>query len=218
MPKIKISLMALAVVLAFGAMAAGSASAEWFVGGTKLASGVKVALTNTAKVDSDAKLSIPAAGIKILCAGTTLDGEDGEIIGGTNEAKAKTLIFTGCAVTEPTTGCSLEKTEITTKPLSATLTKGNGEADIVTLKPQTKTIFAEVPLSSINTCAFNEVEPVVGSMKMEVPTGQLELLSQALEGLGSIENNSLEVARDKAFIAGGKALLALQSDSKWSFH
>lgn len=217
MSRVKVSLMALVAVLAFSAMVAGSASAEWFVAGTKLPAGSKAALTNTAKVDSDAKLNIPAAGIKILCSGSTLDGEAAEIIGA-NEGKAKSLIFTGCAVTEPATGCTLEESTIKTLAVTATVTKGTGEADIATFTPQTKNTFAEIPFSGTNTCAFNEKEPAKGAVKVNAPTGQLELLSQIIEGLGSIENNSLEVAKDKSFIEGGKALLTLASDSKWSFH
>jgi hypothetical protein len=218
MSRVKISLMAVVAVLAFSAMAAGSASAEWFVNGVLLAKGTSAKLTNTAKVDSDAKLSIPVAGIKILCSGTTLDSEGAEIVGGTSEGKVKSLIFTGCGVTEPKTGCTLEKSEIKTAALNALATKGAGEADTLVFEAQTKGELARFSFSSANTCAFNEEESIKGSVRLIAPTGQLELLSQAIEGLGSIENNSLQVAGDKAFIEGGKALLALESDSKWSFH
>jgi hypothetical protein len=72
--------------------------------------------------------------------------------------------------------------------------------------------------SETNTCAFNGEEPVTGSLVAGAPTGQLSLLAQALTGLGSTEgNNSLQIASQKAYLDGGKALLTLASDSKWSF-
>jgi hypothetical protein len=207
-------MMALFAVVAFSAMATASASAGWFVEGKELAQGAKEALTNTAKVDSLATLNIPAVGIKIKCEG--LDGEDALIIG-TEKGLAKSLIFTGCAVTEPATGCALEKAEVPTVAVNALVTLGTKESDLVTFAPETKSEFAKLHFASANTCAFNEEESVKGLVKVIAPTGQLELLSQAIEGLGSVENNELEVANDKAFIENGKALLTLASDSKWSF-
>ena len=56
-----------------------------------------------------------------------------------------------------------------------------------------------------------------GSVRVNAPTGQTEEELQAIEGQGSFENNSLEVAGDKSYIEGGKALLKLASGSKWSF-
>jgi hypothetical protein len=59
-----------------------------------------------------------------------------------------------------------------------------------------------------------------GRVKLKLPTGQTEELTQAIEGLGSSEgNNSLELEGSKAFLEGGKALLRLEAVlSKFSFH
>ena len=94
-------------------------------------------------------------------------------------------------------------------------TKASG--DRVTLAPQTKTTIAELPFKEENTCAFAGTEPLKGEVTLDAPTGQTDEASQAVEGLGSLENNSLEVAKDKAYVEAGKTVLKLASGSKWSF-
>jgi hypothetical protein len=216
MSRIKVTIVALFAVVALSAVAAGSASADWYVSGTKLAAGATVGLSTTAKVDTDAVLRIPAVSIKILCKGTILRGASPEIVG-TNEGRASSLTFEGCEVTEPNTKCTLSSSTIPTEPIRATVTKATTPADLVTFTPKTKTTFAKIPFSSTNTCAFNEPEPVIGAVTVGAPTGQTEEVEQAIEGLGSTENNSLGVGGQKAYIEGGRALLKLLSGSKWSF-
>jgi hypothetical protein len=217
MSRIKVTIVALFAVVALSAVAAGSASAEWFVSGTKLVG--TAALATTAKVDTDATLKIiaPGGNVRVLCKGTILSGTKPEIIGGTSEGKAQHLIFEGCETVEPATHCVLSKTTIETEPVKATVAKGTAPVDKITFTPQTKTTFAKVPFSEANTCVFNEPEPVNGAVTVKAPTGQTEEAAQAIEGIGSTENNSLEVAQDKAYIEGGRVLLKLASGSKWSF-
>jgi hypothetical protein len=218
MSKIKVTAMtAVALVAVFALSVVASASAAgWKVNGAALTG--SAALATTAQVDAAATLTIvPGTGakVKIVCSGSLLRGEKPEI-DSTNTGMASKLTFEGCATTEPTK-CALSSSTINTNPISATVTTATAPADHVTFTPLTKKTFAEVPFSATNTCAFNEPEPVNGAVTVNAPTGQTENGSQAIEGLGSIENNSLEVAGDKSFIEGGKALLKLASGSKWSF-
>ena len=210
--------MALFAIVALSAMIASSASAAgWHVNGTELAQGSKLALTTAATVDEDATLSLFPKGVKvkIKCEGTTLDGESPEIIG-TNQGMAKALTFTGCKTTEPTK-CNLETETVATNPIKVFVTKGSGEADVATFAPLSEETFTNIPFSAKNSCSLNEPEPISGSVRVKAPTGQTEEELQAIEGLGSVENNSLEIGGGKAYIEGGKALLKLTSGSKWSF-
>jgi len=219
MSRIKIVVMALFAVVALSAMIASSASAAgWHVNGTELGKNSKQALTTAAAVDTAATLSIVTKSetIQIKCSGTTLNGTSPEIIG-TNEGMAQALTFTGCATTKPATKCTLSKTTVATNPIKVFVTKGSGEADVATFDPLSEEPFADIPFSDTNTCAFDEPEPVSGPVRVNAPTGQTEEEVQVIEGLGSVENNSLEVAKDKAYIEGGNAGLKLASGSKWSF-
>jgi hypothetical protein len=222
MSRVKVIMVALAAVFAFSAVAAGTASAEWFVNGTKLVG--SAALATTAKVDTDAVLRIAAPGgsVKILCSGTTLSGESPEIQGGTAEGMAKSLKFQGCSTIEPATKCELanQPTTIETTPLRVLISKVGGRSPLVsvTFHPLTKSVLTEIPFKETgNSCAFDEKEPVSGSLLVSAPTGETEEVEQAIEGLGTTENNSLQVAGDKAYIEGGRVLLKLASGSKWSF-
>jgi len=212
--------MALFAIVALSAMIASSASAAgWHVNGTELGKTSKEALTTAAAVDTAATLSIGsgATAVEIKCTGATLNGTSPEIIG-TNEGMAEALTFTGCATTKPATKCTLSRPTVETKPIKVFVTKGAGEADVATFAPLTEEVFANIPFStSGNSCAFTEPEPISGSVRVKAPTGQTEEELQAIEGQGSFENNSLEVAGKKAYIEGGKALLKLASGSKWSF-
>jgi hypothetical protein len=191
--------------------------AVWHVGGAALTTAA--ALATTAKVDSAPKLSIVTTGgtVQIQCKGTVLKGAKPEIMV-VDEGLAESLTFEGCETISPTK-CALagQPTSIKTNPLRAfakTLTKS---IDRIAFLPATKKTFAEIPFSETNTCALNETEPINGSVTVGAPTGQEERVEQAIEGLGSVENNSLETAGNKAFLEGGSILLKLASGSKWSF-
>ena len=175
------------------------------------------AVIPTAKIDATTILHIPAVKVKVECKGPLLTAEDPEI-SEVASARAKSVVFEGCATVEPATKCELEKTTIATEPVEAILTTGTSPADSALVKPETKTTFAKLDFKSSNTCVFNEAEPVVGVVTARAPTGQNEEVLQAFEGMGSVENNSLQVAGDKAFIEGGKALLALEGSPKWGFY
>ena len=198
---------------------ASSASAEWFINGTRLAKGSTAVLASTAAVDASVTFTIASKSedIKISCKGPLLRSTGLEIIG-TNEGVAKSVTFEGCGITKPATKCALARSQITTNPLRLQATKGPGGTDRGTFTSLiTEEALTDVPFSSSNTCAFSEQEPIAGSVTIGAETGQTEQVLQTIEGLGSTENNSLEVAKDKIYAESGKTLLALASGSKWSF-
>jgi hypothetical protein len=218
MRTIKTIATALVAAGALNALITASASAGWFVGGTELKT--SAAIATTAVVDEKIKFLAPAViDLTIECAGSTLDSENGKIEG-TDKSFASKLTFLACSTVKPATGCAIESQPvgISTNPILALAALKSGEEDKVTFTPETGKVFAEIAFSSADTCAFNGLEGVKGAFTLGVPTGQLELESQALVGLGSLENNSLEVANSKAYVVGGKSLLRLASGSKWSFH
>jgi hypothetical protein len=218
MSKVKVTITVLFAVFALSAVAAASASAAWFVGGTELKA--PTGLSTTAAVDATTKLLVPAVeDLTIECSGTTLDGTTARIEPPDKGFAAK-LTFLACKTIKPVSTCQIESepTSISTNPILALVARGAGEEDRVAFTPETGKVFAQIQFLESNTCAFNGLEGVKGSVTVGAPTGTLELLSQAIVGLGSVENNSLEVANSKAFLIGGKALLTLASDSKWSFH
>lgn len=215
MSRVKITMLTLFATLAFSVVAVASASAGWFVGGAELKT--SAALSTTAIVHQAQTLLVPALKLSIVCSGKSLDGVSPEIIAGST-GKAASLKFLECNTTAPATGCALEKANesITTNLILARAILGPGEA--VKILFAADSTFTIIKFNEANTCAFGGEEPVKGELVINVPTGQLELLSQAIEGLGSIENNSLEIgAGNKAFLDGGLVLLRLASDSKWSF-
>jgi hypothetical protein len=214
--KVKVMMLVVAAVAAFSALGAASASAEWLVGGTVLTG--SAALTNQALVDATSTLLVPALGLSIVCGGHFLDGTDPLIIA-PDKGFASALTFLGCNTTAPASGCALEEKEqpIATNPILARAFLGTGEEDRVLFSPETKGIFANIKFSEKNTCAFNGIEPVKGSLIAGAPTGRLNLATQPLVGLGSVENHSLEIGTQPAFLDGGRALLALVSGSTWSF-
>jgi hypothetical protein len=214
------AIAALLMVAALSAVIAGSATASWFINGVELGKGSKATLASTAKVDTTPVLRLPTIGVKIACKGTGLRGTKQEIIGA-NIGKVEGLTLEGCETTEPTTGCQLagQPVSIKTNPLEETLALGSTKTatDKILIKAQTKKTIEVLRFNEANTCALNGEEPVNGSLTENLPTGQDEEELQAIEGLGSTENNSLEVAGIKSYLEGGKTLLKLASGAYWSF-
>lgn len=220
MSRMKVVLMALLATFALSAVAASSASADWFVEGALLLGLAKLA--STAKVDQNASLLVVTGTthVTVVCSGSVLSGVGAEIFG-RDKGSATSLTFEGCSTTAPVTKCILtnQPTSIKTEPIEATATLGPASPEVrVTFKPKTKNLFASIPFDSSNTCALSAPEPVKGSVTIGAPIGRTESADQPIQGLGSVENNSLEVgAGNKAFISGGKALVRLETGEKWSF-
>jgi len=213
--KVKIVLMALVAMIAFGTVAASSASAAgWFVNGTKLVGGQTIAIANTAQVDESTVLSQPSLGIRLTCSGKELKGE-GAFIQGTASAVAPNgLTFTGCSELAPST-CTIQ-TSIATEAVVASVETGAGTLTKIRFLPKTGHIFATIEFTG--TCAESGNQPVNGQVVLGSATGQTELVSQPLEGLGTFENNSLELFKAKAYLVGGRALILLSKGQHWSFH
>jgi hypothetical protein len=214
--KVAITLIAL---VALCSIDAASASASWFVGGTELKT--SAAIATTAVVDEHTILLVPAVeDLSIECSGGTWHLDAG-VIGSFTRFFIKVfhIDFLACNTIKPTTGCGLvlPNQTIDTLPIAGSLSLKGVTQDSVTLSPLTGKILAELEFKETNTCAFNGLEGVKGSVTVNAPTGQAEEVAQAIVGIGSVENNSLEVASSKAYLIGGKTLLTLASGSHWSF-
>jgi|ERR1700722_76970 len=215
--RVKVVLMALAAtVIVPSALGTASASANWFIGGTELVT--SASLSTVAVVDEATTLLVPALSLSVVCGG---DIDELKIV---IEPPHLELIesrrFLLCNTTKPATGCALaEKNQsITFGASQGRVFLAKTPEDRVLLSADTKNTFTEINFSEANTCAFNGLEPVKGSVTLSLPTGQTEEVAQVMTGLGSVENNSLEIGTgNKAFIDGGRVLRTLASGSKWSF-
>jgi hypothetical protein len=211
-----------ALTLSAATASVASAAGDWYVAGTALGAGATRALATVATIDKNAVLSVPKLSeLKVTCTG--LEGASPEIVA-TNEGKAAELKFTNCSVTHPTT-CALENqpTTISTVAVKATVAT-KGTEDRVTFSPAAGETFVSVTFTEKEAvlCALAGTYNVKGSVTVGAPTGQTESTLQAIEGLNLTENSSLALSKgatnNKAYIEGGKALLKLKSEEKWSFH
>jgi hypothetical protein len=216
--KVRIAIAAFTAALALTAIVASTASATagWLVNGTELTGTQSANLSTLAVTDTAAILNIPALPVKISCSGH-LEGVNPQI-SAPNTTSSTSLTFTGCSMIEPAT-CKLSLPEIKTEAVTGTATLGPGESVLISFKPTSAKHFTEFTFEG-EKCSISGKKAVTGSVVLKAPTGQLELLTQALEGLGSLEQglNSIQVANDPTYIEGGKALLKLESDAKWGFH
>jgi hypothetical protein len=216
MSRLKVLSVALLAVAAVSVVVVSSASAIWMVGGTNFHG--SAALTTAAVVHEPTKVLLPALeNLAITCSGGVLDLEEPRIQA-LDKFFTKALRFLSCNTNKA--NCALEVTNqaIPTLPVLALATLGTKESVKLNFTPETKATFAEIKFGESNTCALAGANPVKGSVNVTAPDGQLELLSHLVEGQGSFENNSLEIGTgNKAYLFGGKVLLRLQSDSKWSF-
>lgn len=213
MPKAKMFAAVLIAVFALSAAISASAQAEpsWFVSGAKLTS--KAALATKAVVDEPAVLNVPGLGLKASCSG--LSGSKPEIAGPT-KGQAEALSFENCSEISPST-CKISPATIRTESIFWLVhISGHFFWWNWLIHAQGGKILATITF--VGSCSFAGEQPLAGAVVLKGPTTSIEETSQALEGLGSTENNSLEIAGNKAFIEGGKVLLSLASGSKWSFH
>ncbi len=203
------------VLLAIGGLESLPASAaSLFVGGVKLSTGSKAAVASKAVVDESVIFNVPGFNLRISCSGSnaiasTLVGE--------NKGEAEARIFEGCSEVSPA-NCKLTTRTIETESVQTTfiaVTK-TSEARFILEPKKTNGNFAILAFEG--TCVFAGEQPVKGVVKGSLPTGQIEEVSQAVEGLGSAEgNNSMELDKNKVFVEKGRGLVKLVSGSKWSF-
>lgn len=212
MPRTKLLIAASSALAALSIAVPSCATAEWFVNGAKLTTTAAVA--TTASVDTGVTLNSPSLHLTIKCSGATLELHVHEIFPN-GALRYIAHAWLGCSVVQPTS-CSIPS-EITSNAVTGTTTTGTSPEDRLTQKPTSGRLLAAITFEGA-TCPFLGEEPLDGSFTEKLPTGQNESVIQAVESLGSTENNSLELAGAKAYFEGGKALLKLASGSKWSFH
>jgi hypothetical protein len=208
MTKLRAVLVTTLAMSALGAVLASTASAAWFISGTELKEGQTAALATTAKVEKNIVFTVPSVTLKVTCTG--LSATKPEIVQGTDEElHATSLEFTGCGVTEPT-NCKTESTTIATEAVDV-LTGGVTESPDTktTLKPHTGTTIAVLTLTG-GACALAGEKALSGDITLNSPTLLEEKTEQALEGLGTLENESLQLGGKPAYLEG-KALLKLSS-------
>jgi hypothetical protein len=180
---LKKMMLALAAVLAFGAVTTSNAFAleavtspgAWYVGGTKLADGTangaelacsigehegkKFVLTSTVGTNNT-PLKLTATGVECTT-GTKIFNE---VIGEKTEAHAEGRIrFTGVTVSEPA-GCSVEGGAVETEELTAEVQMekaGGAGKTYIKFAPKAGTTFATVPIIG---CAIALEYPVKGTL------------------------------------------------------
>jgi hypothetical protein len=212
------------VALALCAMAPASAVAEekpmsWFVSGTKLASATTVALASTAAVDSPLVLTVPSLGLKVTCSNSVGKVSKGVLEGGEAMSQAEYDPFESCTENSPST-CKVSQPPPTVGPALLLLV-------LTALTRLGRHVFGWVyhsrtgsPLATLSfegSCSFAGEQSITGIVTEWATTMVSEEAVQAVEGLGTTENNSLELDGDKAYIEGGKVLFKLASAQTWSF-
>jgi hypothetical protein len=218
MSRVKIIGAALGVMFALSAVTSTSALAStesWYVSGSKLASGSAAALSTKIAVDKPIVINTPGLPLKISC--PSLGATSPKIVG-ESTLEVASLKFGECSVIEPTT-CTLSTPEINTEP-----SKGDVHEVLRIFGVEVYLWFASGPSKDASftldgsSCAISGVKALTGHFATEGPTLEKEEVTQAVLALGSIENNSLQLANSRTYIENGEFLLKLESGSKWSFH
>jgi hypothetical protein len=204
MAAIKLTVAVLCALSVVAGLAAGSASAEWFTGNTKLATGSKVALNPVGVVEKPEVFAAPSLGLKITCGAEVLTSEAPEIIG-PNAFRAKRLSFEDCETTNPAKGCELESqpTTIASLPVKGTETKGAKEPEAtLAVEPQSKKTFFEISFKEEDTCALAGAQPVMGKVTLAAPTGGEQLVEQYVEGMGT-KSSGLTIGSTPVYLESG---------------
>lgn len=197
--------------------ASASTKYSWFIAGKELKKGETAALAPTAALDSSFTLNAPSVSLKISC--STYKTGKTELVGGEEITNIESDKYEGCSEISPST-CSLQ-----TPPVIGPAPSRNewflipgAERNEWRLRLITRSGTRLATITLTGTCALAGEHPLTGSFVLAAPTLGSEEAAQLVEGLGTTENNSLEIAGAKAYIEGDKQLLRLASGSKWSFH
>jgi hypothetical protein len=201
--------------LILSAMAAASASADWYINGVKLPAGSKTALSTKVVVDEPIVLNSPTLSLKVTCSGL---GTVGPELVGKDVGKVMHLDFEGCSEIEPKT-CEIKPATIETEPVTALAMLGTTPDNKVLFKPTAGAGHIFTALVLVGSCGIAGEKTISGSFVLDAPDGQAEQVTHLLDGIGPAGgNNSLELLTNKLYFEQGKALLKLASSSKWSFH
>jgi hypothetical protein len=98
----------------------------------------------------------------------------------------------------------------------ATLETSAPSAALIRFAPENGNVFATLVFKG--TCSEAGEQPVDGRLVARSIGASAELAKHPLEGLGTTENNSLELLKGKAYLEKGKALIELASGLEFSFH
>ena len=209
MSRAKMLVATLVSVIAPFAVAASTASAaEWFVGGTKLATTVAVA--TTAQLDSLVVLQAPTLTLSVHCLGPQLLIR--EVLQAPDKVLVNEIIDHNCLALSPA-NCTVGPLIVFPGPLEG-LVLSNG---VTHWRPRTGKLVAVLDWEG-EKCAIAGEKPLNGEFALSYGSIGTEEAIHAVEGLGTTENNSLETGGNKVYIYGGHALVGLASGLRWSFH
>lgn len=210
---------AIAVSAVFASSAPAATAESWLVNSKALAG--TAALATTASIEPLTFRVEGGFSVKVNCTSSQVSLIKPEIIA-PSTGRAASILFGSCTI-PPGEGlgeCSIKGEKVLTPPVEMNLTKGpTTPEDRLVLKPQTKTVLFEMFLESRESCVDKE-EGIgfTGSVTLGMPTGKTEKALQAVEGLGSTENNSLKgFLNQPTFLEKGRMLLRLASGALWSF-
>jgi hypothetical protein len=219
MLKARVLLVLTLAALAAGAIGVSSASAEeWKVEGAPIAAGHSVGLASLPKIDLSLILhfKVGEVSILILCGGIHLI--NGRILP-PNMDFVEAIDFLNCHTISPTpTNCQLTGGQTTlTLIITGPLLSFQRSLTRALFRPESGKIFTEIPFQEGTSCAVEGAVPVKGELIGGTPTLNESRAEQGLVGLGSEENNNLEVGSGNKGFLLGKILLQLEGGLNWSF-
>jgi hypothetical protein len=191
--KLKVLMLALTAVCAFGVVSAAGAQAAGPVFTVNGVTSGSEALSSTVTVTStNLTLKVPST-LSIVCKKAELD--EGTIKVGTNEGTVKSITFFECEVLDKNgaaTTCKVQggtpakNGEIHTKPVKLALSTGPAKEHLVTFEPEEE-IFVEV---NITECALEGKTKIKGTAVAKSLSGETLTASQELESSEAIQNAS----------------------------
>src|ERR1700691_3484117 len=218
MSQVKVAAIAAVVALVLSMVGAASASAgpmNWFVNGTELKSGEAAGIAEPQAVDVPAVLNVPNLSLKVTCSG--FSGSKGELQGAnageSGMEQAEAVVLEECSEISPAV-CKLTSSTLVTEPLLASVSLAASRPlpsvrVLLRAKGRNELMTIDFEGSGGKECALAGELGVAGEFLAVAPTGASEETLQAIEGLGTTENNSLQIDGDKAYIEGGRALVKL---------
>lgn len=223
MPTAKTIIAVAVVVLSVCGCDVASASAEestkgWHINGVFLKEGATAALASPGALESPAVFNSPGLSLKIVC--PTYNTSKAELLGNTDEAVIASGKYEGCSEISPSF-CRLASSTITTTALESALFLLHPESTelphyLRLTFPRTSKTIATITFDG-EFCPFDGEKSLTGMLREGAPSIEDEATTHLIEGDGTSENNSLELAGQKIYLEGARELLKLSSGSKWSF-
>jgi hypothetical protein len=207
-----------AILIVVAAIASTASAAEWKVEGAPIGAGKSVGLAPLPKIDLSLILHFTAGTVSLLILCGAIHLIKGRILP-PNMDFVERLDFLNCHTVSPTpTNCQLTGGQTTlTLIVTGAVLSLQKTSTRASFKPETGKIFTEILFKEGLACALEGAVPIKGELIAGTPTGGEERTEQGLVGLGSEENNSLEVGSGNKGFLLGKILLALATGQAWSF-